>query len=167
MVIIKIKKCYGGFKSDYLRKASDYLSDPEKRDHLGGYAVNPYNVDVTYAQMCYIKDYFHKTQDNPLIHFIISFGEEVKSYQKAQSHAVLIGAFFRCRYQLLWAVHKKQRGYSNYHIHMIVNSVSFVDGKLLDVSDKELLDCFLKWVGRVVGDNCRFYCVSDRGSDEI
>ena len=106
--------------------------------------------------MIYVKKYFHKTQENPLIHFIISFDDEVRTYEKAKAYAVLIGAFFKCRYQLVWAVHKKKRGDSLYHIHIIMNSVSFVDGKLYD-SSKENLCKLCEAVERITGTYCRYF----------
>lgn len=166
VIIVKIKRCSDGFRSGYLRKALDYLSDKEKAKHIGGYAVNPYNVDETYAQMCYVKEYFHKTQDNPLIHFIISFDKDVKTYEKAKSHAILIGAYFKCRYQLLWAVHQKQRGESMYHVHMILNATSFVDGKLFDSYKTENIEAFCEHIQNVTGSACRYYYAGTRSSDE-
>lgn len=62
----------------------------------------------------------------------------MKIHEKAKSLAVLIGAYFKLGYQILWAVHRKERGDSIYHLHIIVNSVSFVDGKLYNSSPEEL-----------------------------
>ena len=166
MVLIKCKKCSDGFHSNYLYNALDYLHDKEKQLHLGGFGVDPYDLDKTYKQMQFVKNYFHKTQENPLIHFIISFGDEVRKYEKAKAYAVLIGAVFKCRYQLIWAVHQKKRGDSLFHIHIIMNSVSFVDGKLYD-SSKENLSKFCDEVERITGTGCRYYFAGYYSTDDV
>ena len=51
---------------------------------------------------------------------------------------MVIGAYFKRRYQILWTVYRKERGDSIYQLHIIVNSVSFVDGKLYNSSTEEL-----------------------------
>ena len=166
MVIIKVKKCTGGYKTDYLYNALDYLYDKEKALHIGGYGVDTTNLEKTYRQMVYVKKYFHKTEDNPLIHFIVSFGDEVTTYNKAKSFAILIGAFFKCRYQLLWAVHQKKRGDSLFHIHFIMNTVSFVDGKIYNSSNVNLCK-FCDYVTKVTGIQCRYYFAGYGSTDDV
>ena len=61
MVIIKVKKCTGGYKTDYLYNALDYLYDKEKALHIGGYGVDPTNLEKTYKQMVYVKKYFESS----------------------------------------------------------------------------------------------------------
>ena len=50
----------------------------------------------------------------------------------------MIGAYFKFGYQILWTVYRKERGDSINQLHIIVNSVSFVDGKLYNSSTEEL-----------------------------
>ena len=166
MAVVKCKKCSGGYSSDYLLNALKYLYNEEKALHIGGYGVDPSNLQKTYAQMIIVKRYFHKTQENPLIHLIISFGDEVRTYEKAKSHAVLISAFFKCRHQVLWAVHKKHRGDSLFHIHMIINSVSFVDGKLYDTSRANM--CRLcDRIEQITHVPCRYYFAGYGATDDV
>ena len=166
MVLIKSKKCSDGYDSGYLYKALNYLYDKEKALHIGGYGVDPYDLKKTYEQMLYVKNYYHKTQENPIMHFIVSFGDEVRTYEKAKAWAILIGAFFKNQYQLLWAVHKKKRGESLFHVHFIMNTVSFVDGKLYNSSRAHLTD-FCKYVERVTGSPCKYYFSDPRTSDDV
>ncbi len=92
--------------------------------------------------------------------------DEVRTYEKAKAWAILIGAFFKNHYQLLWAVHKKKRGESLFHVHFIMNTVSFVDGKLYNSSRAHLTD-FCKYVERVTGSPCRYYFSDPRTSDDV
>lgn len=166
MVVVKSKRDTYGKKRGYLYKALNYLYDNEKALHIGGYGVSIHNLKETYFQMLFVKKYFHKTEDNPLMHFIISFDDDVKSYDKAKLYAIKIGSFFKCRHQILWCVHRKERRNSHYHLHMIVNSVSFVDGKLYDSSPDNLCD-FCKWIENVTGDDCRYYYAGQFSSDDV
>ena len=57
MVLIKSKKCSDGYNSGYLYKALNYLYDKEKALHIGGFGVDPYDLNSTYEQMIYVKNY--------------------------------------------------------------------------------------------------------------
>ena len=88
MVLIKSKKCSDGYNSGYLYKALNYLYDKEKALHIGGFGVDPYDLNSTYEQMNYVKNYYHKTQENPIMHFIVSFGDEVRTYENFSSAGI-------------------------------------------------------------------------------
>ena len=165
MVVVKSTRDTYGDKSNYLYNALNYLYDEEKALHMGGYAVNPYNLKETYEQMMIVKRYFNKTSGNPLMHFIVSFDENVKTYETAKSLAVLICSYFKCRYQVLWAVHFKCRDNSMYHLHIIVNSVSFLDGKMFNSSPEEL-SRFCMHIQNCSGSPCVYRFASVLSSDD-
>lgn len=56
--------------------------------------------------------------------------------------------------------------YSLFHIHIIMNSVSFVDGKLYD-SSKENLSKFCDEVERITGTGCRYYFARYYSTDDV
>lgn len=97
---------------------------------LGGYGVNPYDPDLAYTQMHYIKIYYGKESRNPLIHIMISLDDCAQTKEKACEFAEKFARYYKNDYQVLWALHGKERGSSKYHIHMILNSVSYVNGKM-------------------------------------
>jgi hypothetical protein len=103
--------------------ALNYLYDDEKALHIGGYGVDPYDLNKTYEQMLYVKNYYHKTQDNPLMHFIVSFGDEVRTYEKAKAWAILIGAFFKDQYGI-YGQFTKKRVEQLFRVHFIKQSRS-------------------------------------------
>ena len=80
--------------------------------------------------MRYVKIYYEKTGDNPLIHLIVSLDDSVTSDKDACIIADKIARFYMGDYQVLWGVHAKKRSHSDYHIHLIINSVSYVNGNL-------------------------------------
>ncbi len=166
MVIVKSKRDTYGANSDYLYKSLNYLYDKEKALHIGGYGVNPYNLEETFKQMMFVKNYFHRTTDNPIMHFIVSFDDKVRTYERAKALAVIICAYFKCRYQLLWAVHRKVRGDSTYHLHIIMNAVSFVDGKLYN-SSRENLGKFCYHIQNCTGSACYPLIAGELSSDDV
>lgn len=166
MVIIKIKRDTYGSKTNYLEHALRYVGDPKKNKYLAGFGVDPYDLNNCYKQMQTVKEYYHKTGDNPMVHFIISFGDNVKKEWQAINKSYEIARAFKDEYQVLWCVHQKTRGDSKYHIHLIVNSVSLADGKLINTSP-EFMENFKTYVGEIVGDECRYKFASLQSTDDI
>lgn len=87
MVLVKLKRDTYGVSSDYLRKCLKYIYNPVKAKYIGGFGVSTHDADTTQSQMQYVKNYFHRTADNPLVHLIVSFPREVKRLEKAIEHA--------------------------------------------------------------------------------
>ena len=56
---------------------------------------------------------------------------------------------------MLWCVHEAERGCSYYHSHMIVNSVSYINGKMIHSGPHEM-NAFARFVRQVTGQNCRW-----------
>ena len=137
MVIMDvIRDTSGGLK--YLRNACEYLENEEKSIYTGGYGVTPYDLNQTYRQMVSVRQYYEKTSGNPLIHFIISFDEAVQTEADAILFTQNLASFFSSRYQVLYCVHYKPRGCSLYHAHIVINSVSFVDGLMYNSNVDEI-----------------------------
>lgn len=61
---------------------------------------------------------------------IVSFDEHVQDDELAMSFAERIAKFYKDSFQVFWGVHKKKHGRSNYHMHMAINAVSYVNGKM-------------------------------------
>lgn len=137
MVVIKMKRdTYGGLA--YLKNALNYLEDNEKSLFTGGFGVTTSPLEATYRQMLAVRKYFGKVSGNPLMHFIVSFDEKVVTKDQAVYLASQLTNFFSNRYQGVWCVHFKQRGCSNFHVHIVINSVSFVNGKMYHSSAAEI-----------------------------
>lgn len=120
--------------TDYLLNCFNYV--------IGGHTVpgcvggiNVYPLQA-FMQMMNVKRYFGKTSGNQLVHFIISLDNKVFDPEVALHIAYEIAKYYGDRYQIIFGVHqnprinRKGRATSYVHIHMIMNSVSFVDGKM-------------------------------------
>ncbi len=154
MVYVKLlRDTYGGEK--YLRNACAYVENSERYICGGGYGVDPYNLSYAYNQMMGVKRYFSKTSGNPLLHFVVSYDRSVSDPFSAADISNTVVSYFTPEYQLLWCVHGKDRGCSHYHTHIVLNSVSYVNGKMFHSGPAEM-NAFARYVGTVTGQTCRW-----------
>lgn len=136
----------------YLKNAIDYVM----KDHsvyYGGFNICP---ECALEQMKIVKNYYGKTCGNQLVHFVISFDRDVYTAAYADKLARKIAKYYADRYQLVYAVHTKERtnddGYEKniQHVHMVMNSVSFMDGSEYPDNGKEGKK-FAKHIEKVTG----------------
>ena len=139
----------------YLRRACAYLENDERAICCGGYGVDPYNLDYTYNQMMAVKRYYSKTSGNPLMHFVVSYDDSVSDVFRATQISETIAGYFASEYQVLWCLHQKDRECSSYHTHMVVNSVSYRNGKMFHSGPNEL-NAFASYISDVTGSTCRW-----------
>lgn len=102
-----------------------YLLNPYKAKHgyIGGVGVSP---ECPAESMEIVSEAFGKSEGVQVRHYIIAFSEgEVKAPQIANKIAQQIAAYIGREYQVVYAVHENK---PDLHIHMIVNTVSYVDG---------------------------------------
>lgn len=154
MVVIKVKRdTCGGEK--YLKNAVNYVGDGRAVE-VRGYGVDPYNAKNTYDQMMTVKKYFGKTGDNPVMHFIISYDQNVQDANTACKYTKQVTDYFSGNYQMITAVHRENQGGSQYHAHIIMNSVNYHNGKLYNSSPEEIAK-LRDHAADVTGRTCRFY----------
>ena len=131
MAVIKIKT----IKSN-LQAVINYGKNGEKTEH--GILVSGINcnVDTTYEEMVLTKKFFHKEGKTLGYHIIQSF----KGYEVPPEKANQIGKEFAeelwgDKYQVVICTHINKK---NVHNHIILNSVSFVDGNKYHNSNAEI-----------------------------
>lgn len=102
------------------------------------------NVDIynAYEQFLFVKKYFGKTSGNPVFHFIVVYNAKSTwgyndEHTAEMSHR--IASYFSDRYQIVYGIHHKPcynkcgKCTSLYHVHFIMNSVSYIDGKMFSL----------------------------------
>ncbi len=120
-----------------------------------GYGVCDSNEQHTYEQMKKVKEYYGKTGDNPVMHFVVSFDRKtVTDAYTACRYTDQIAEFFRDDYQMLTAVHQEDQKNSLYHAHIVMNSVNINNGKLYHSGWTEL-DKFAMHIHDVTGNYCK------------
>ncbi len=95
-------------------------------------------VAQAYKMMVQTKTVFGKTSGREYHHFVQSYppDEKITPEQALEQAKKLLEATKKFRaYEVLLAVHKDR---SHTHVHYIVNSVSFVDGRKFHITKKEL-----------------------------
>lgn len=96
------------------------------------YSFNIFNLTQAAEEFMAIKQYYNDFGGKLLRHFVISFDK--KDYFTVADAMILafkICGFFSSRFQVMYAVHQNTK---HIHIHFVVNTTSFVDGKRLSDS---------------------------------
>lgn len=150
--VMIIRNTYGG--SEYVRNAVNYVLD-ERAVHKGGFGVNTYNSTDVYNQFMAVKNYYQKEDFNPLVHFVVAFGKGVDTKEKAVFCTYMIAQYFSSEYQVIYCIHKKDAGNSSYHAHIIVNSVSYRDGYMMETGWYEM-NKVCELVSKVTHENTHF-----------
>ncbi|MBQ8010365.1 MAG: relaxase/mobilization nuclease domain-containing protein [Oscillospiraceae bacterium] len=129
----------------------------------GGFNICP---EYALEQMQIVKNYYGKQCRNQLVHFVISFNRNVWNIAYAEKLARKIAKYYADCYQILYAVHAEPRVNRRgevanlLHVHMMMNSVSFVDGKNYADSRKENKK-FAKHIAKITGDSRWSVCFGD------
>ncbi len=143
----------------YMYNALNYVTyvhtDYDKR-----YSLNT-DIDNAYEQFLAVKRYFYKTSGNPVFHFVVVYDAKTTwgdNIERAEFFSHSIAMYFSDRYQLIWCIHKEPRSKkyggiaSVYHAHFIMNSVSYIDGRMFSGNHSEIY-AFLNHIKSVTGDN--------------
>jgi len=65
-----------------------------------------------------------------VVHIVVSYNESVKDIITATRLSAKIAGFFKW-YQYVYCTHEKDGECSCFHMHLVINSVSYLDGKLI------------------------------------
>lgn len=142
----------------YMYNALNYVCY-EHTDYDKRYSPNV-DIDNAYEQFLLVKRYFYKTSGNPIFHFIVVY--DVRStwrnnYEQAASMSHNIAAYFSDKYQIVYGIHRKSclkkcgELASIYHAHFVMNSVSYVNGKMFARNRFELY-AFLDHIKHITKD---------------
>ena len=120
----------------YFRNCIEYAFKEKSEENealiqVKGYGVSGRSPENAYNQMYNVKEYYGKTGDNPVMHFVVSYDRStVTEPQTACEYTDKIADYFKDRYQMITAIHQEDQGNSLYHAHIIMNSVDYNTGKL-------------------------------------
>ena len=152
MGIIKLKT---DSKADntYLNNCIEYVLNGDSIYRNG---FNIYLGDA-YNQMMKVKEYYRKTSGNQLVHIIVSFNVGI-SINKAIEYSKRIGAYYSDKYQIIYAIHYKNRETkrgevsNSLHVHYVMNSVNFVNGKKYADNKSDVYQ-FVQYIKKVAHDD--------------
>lgn len=84
---------------------------------------------MAYNQILAVKGYYGKASRNPLVHIIVVYDDGVKDINTSTRFSQQCAQFFASKFQVLYCTHKKDFQCGNFHTHIIVNSVSYINGQ--------------------------------------
>ena len=125
--ILHMKDSGNSFHARHLKRALDYVMNPEKTQ--GGRLVGAINcqADMAFEQMIDTKKQFGKTDKRQGYHIILSFKEdEVEPDRAFEITQKFVAEYLGDAYEAVFVVHDNT---DHVHSHIVFNSVSFVDGK--------------------------------------
>ena len=131
MAVMKIKTI-----KNNLQAVINYGKNGDKTDN--GVLVSSVNcsVDTAYEEMAFTKKFFHKEDKTLGYHIIQSFkGNEVSPKTANLIGKELAEELWGDKYQVIICTHINKE---NVHNHLILNSVSFIDGKKYHNSNSEI-----------------------------
>jgi hypothetical protein len=131
MAVIKIKTI-----KKNLQAVVNYAKNGEKTEH--GILVSGVNClpQSAYEQMALTKKFYHKEDKTLGFHIIQSFkGQEVSPQKANQIGKELAEELWGDKYQVLVCTHVNKE---NVHNHLVLNSVSFIDGKKYHNSNTDI-----------------------------
>lgn len=101
--------------------------------YYGGANINPANAEEEFRA---VKIAYRKVEGRIARHFVVSLGSDnLFLPPEANDLAAKICQYYADRYQIVYAVHEDTK---NLHIHFVMNTVSFADGKMFSESSYEL-----------------------------
>ena len=131
--ILHMKDSGNSFHARHLKRALDYVMNPEKTQ--GGRLVGAINcqADMAFEQMMDTKKQFGKTDKRQGYHIILSFKEdEVEPDRAFEITQKFVAEYLGDAYEAVFVVHDNT---DHVHSHIVFNSVSFVDGKKYRYTD--------------------------------
>lgn len=105
--------------------------------------------------MLIVREYFGKTSGNPLVHIVIAFNDDVKDLETAAEYTQKCASYFSPMYQVLYCTHMKDTHCGSMHGHIVINSVSYLNGKMITTGYEEMY-FFNEYVSEVTGQKCTF-----------
>lgn len=149
MAILKTFNGNGNYRNENaMELVTDYIFNPYKTisGYYGGYGVSS---QCPAESMMIVSEQFGKSKGVQLRHYVLSFAPcELTNPIVANEIGGRIAQFIGREYQALYAVHENRE---HLHIHIVSNSVSYIDGhrfygrrkefyKLMDGMQKILCD---------------------------
>ncbi len=104
-----------------LKNLLDYVS---KKGYFFGLGVCP---DWAFSQMILVKNLWNKVDGRQCRHMVVSFASyEDVTFNEAVCYGAQIASYYANRYQIVYGLHLDT---DNIHLHLVMNSVSYRDGK--------------------------------------
>ncbi|SHJ99539.1 relaxase/mobilization nuclease domain-containing protein [Hespellia stercorisuis] len=111
---------------DAVEKVISYILRLDNPQLVGGYGIVPTSLSDIINQFIRVKQYYGKTDGKQIFHIVFSV-ERTLCFKTLQVKEIgrMLAAYWGMERQVVFAVHDDTR---NIHIHMGINTVSFLNG---------------------------------------
>lgn len=89
-------------------------------------------------------------------HIVVAYNDSVKDLNTAARFGQQCAQFFSSRFQLLYCTHEKDFQCGNFHTHIIINAVSYINGQMIQTGYGEM-KAYCDFVTQVTGQKSWFY----------
>ncbi|MBR1554109.1 MAG: relaxase/mobilization nuclease domain-containing protein [Oscillospiraceae bacterium] len=158
MVVVKVIR-NTDTPEQHLKNAIGYVHHRNKENveplSLSGNGVDYVSPHNTYQQMMDVKQYYGKTSGNPLVHLVVSYDK--KTAPDAETACQLtekMAEYYQDKYQTIQCTHEADHETSDYHSHIVINSVGYQDGKMIHTGIDEM-NQFCDYVSDTTGAKTR------------
>lgn len=164
MAILKTFNGSGNYRNgNAIELVTDYIFNPYKTrsGYLGGFGVNP---ECPAESMMIVSEQFGKSNGVQLRHYVLSFAPcELTNPKAANEIGSRIAQFIGREYQTLYAVHENRE---HLHIHIVSNSVSYIDGHRFYGRRKEFYT-LMEGIRRILRDYGIYRLIYDSQKESI
>ena len=130
MAIIKVLT-----RKNNIKGLIEYVQNPNKTKNGLLVSGKDCSVPTCYDEMETVKNIFNKKDGYTAFHFVQSFSpKDNLSYEKAHEIGLQFAEYFK-GFQVLVATHTDKQ---HLHNHLVINSVSFENGKKFHIGKKDL-----------------------------
>lgn len=108
-----------------------------RSEMTGGWGVSMASPDAVISEFKAVKRFWNKEGGRQIKHFIFSWDNQKYRFgiQQMQYLASRVTLCFQLRYQVFWGIHLDT---DKPHVHIAVNTVSYVDGKMMCIGYEDL-----------------------------
>ena len=134
-------------KDGYIHKNSVSLNAPREISHAY-YGLSGSLNNMTRQMQC-VQRYFGIEEPMEKLHLVVDYGTLVKDAETASAYNVSCAKYFGQTYQIYCCTYQDIPSL-RYYTHILVNPVSYTDGKVIDVN-LENMNRFCEYLSSTLG----------------
>lgn len=135
-------------KCNCVSEDDEVFIPPDREVSYGCYGVSSNQEDVL-QQMLYVQRYFGVERPLEPIQMIVEYGTLTKDDKTASAYSESCAEYFSENHQIDYCTHQHILS-KRYHMHLLINPISYLDGKVLDVN-VENMNRFCEYLSSISG----------------
>ncbi|MBR4319175.1 MAG: hypothetical protein IKP69_03890 [Oscillospiraceae bacterium] len=135
-------------KCNCVSEDNEVFIPPDREVSYGCYGVIS-NQENMLQQMLYVQRYFGVERPLEPIQMIVEYGTLTKDDRTASAYSESCAEYFSRNHQIDYCIHQDMQSL-RYHAHLLINPISYLDGKVLDVN-VENMNRFCEYLSSISG----------------